>query len=644
MGAEAVRPAGVPIGRFRLQQAVPSLPALVAFAPVVGLAAAQGGYFPTSWGWASVPLLWAVAIALIIRSEVRLNTYERVFVAALAAFAGWIALSAVWSPALGQSVLETERVLVYLAAVSAALVLSRARLARQLLGGLLAAISLISVFSLLTRLAPDRIGVYEPEAVYRLSQPIGYWNGLELFAAIGALVAFGFAARARTTPARAVCAGLLVLLLPTIYFTFGRAGWIALGAGVVAAVVVDCRRLQLLAALLVVGPIPAVAVFMATRETGLTHEGTPLEQAARDGHRFALLLAVLVLANATLASGFAYAERRIEVGVWGRRLFAVVLGLVLVATASVAFSRYGDPVTLAKKGYTTFKALPPPRRESDLNQRLLNFSGNGRAALWGLAWEDAERHPVLGAGAGTYERYFLAHQPADISLVRDAHSLYVETLTELGPVGLTLLIALLLTPLAALLRARRHPLAPAAAGGYVAYLVHTGVDWDWELPAVTLAGLLCGVSILLFGRRWRAPRRLSLPTRVVTASLAVAAAAFATMALVGNSALSRSVAARERGEPASAAANARRARTLLPWSPKPWAALGRAQAAAGLLSHARQSFRRAISMDRGDWQLWYELAGVSTGPARRRALQHAVALFPRSGLLASGRASRNRRP
>ena len=31
-------------------------------------------------------------------------------------------------------------------------------------------------------------------------------------------------------------------------------------------------------------------------------------------------------------------------------------------------------------------------------------------------------------------------------------------------------------------------------------LVHAGIDWDWEMPAVTLAGLLCGVSILVVAR------------------------------------------------------------------------------------------------------------------------------------------------
>jgi len=290
-------------------------------------------------------------------------------------------------------------------------------------------------------------------------------------------------------------------------------------------------------------------------------------------------------------------------------------------------------VTLADRGYTAFKAPPPQRSGDDLNQRLLSFSGNGRADLWGLAWDDAKRHSVLGAGAGTYERYFLAHQPSDVGRVRDAHGLYIETLAELGPLGLGLLIVVLLTPLATLRRARRHPLVPLAAGAYIAYLVHAGVDWDWELPAVTLAALLCGASILLFGRRWTPPQTLSLPTRVVGTAAAAAAAVFAAIALLGNSALSRSETAREQGKPARAAADARRARSLMPWSPRPWEALGRAQVAAGLLPQARGSFRKAISMDRGDWRLWYDLAGASTGSVEHRALQHAVNLFPQSGLL-----------
>jgi len=628
--AEAAR-SSAPVGRRDLTGVPPILPTLVALLPVAGLAAAQGGYFPTSWGWASVPLLSVSAIILVTRANVRMSRYERAYVLGLAAFACWIALSTIWSPAFAQSVLEIERALVYVGGISAALLLTRVRLARNLLGGVLGAIVLVTSFSLLTRLAPDRVGVYDRDVVYRLAQPIGYWNGLGLFAVIGALLALGYATRARTLLVCAASAGSLVVLLPTLYFTFGRAAWIALGLGLVAAVAIDPRRLGLIASLLVVGPLPGVAVLLSSREPALTHAGASLARATHDGHRLAVLLALLFVANACLGAGFAFAAERIEVAEWVQRAFAVATAVAVVTGAIVVFSSYGNPISIAKRGYTSFQSAPPPN-ESNLNRRLLNFSGNGRVDLWRLAWRDARRHPLVGAGAGTYERFFLAHQPPTVGRVRDAHSLYIETLAELGPIGLAILILTLVTPLLVLRRARRHPLAPVAAGAYIAYLAHTGVDWDWELTAVTLAGLLCGASLLVFARRWADPSPLHPKTRYVAAAAAVAAALLATVTLLGNSALSRSETARERGQPAKAVDEARRARWLLPWSPAPLEALGRAQTTAGLLSAARRSFRDALAKDDGDWQIWYELAGASTGRTRRQALRRAVVLFPRSGL------------
>ena len=409
-------------------------------------------------------------------------------------------LSATWSVASAASILESQRGLLYVAGVAAALLVSRSRDVPRLLGGLLAAICAIAAFSLATRLLPDRVGVFDATSVYRLAQPIGYWNGLAIFMGMGALVALAFASRARWVVVRAVCAGALVLLLLTFYFTFGRGAWIALAAGVFTAVAVDPRRLQLLASLLVLSPVPAVAVWVASREPGLTHAGAAYGRAVHDGHRLALVLLLLAAANAVLAVAFALVERRFEPAAWARQAFAVAIALVVVAGLAGVLVRYGGPTTLAHKGYRAFKA-PPPHVQSNLNKRLLSFSGNGRADLWRVAWDDARNHAVLGAGSGTYERYFLAHQPSAVSRVRDAHGLYIETLAELGPLGLILLLGALVVPLTVLGQARKHPLVPGAAGAYAAYLVHTGVDWDWELPAVTLAGLLCGAAILVAARR-----------------------------------------------------------------------------------------------------------------------------------------------
>jgi peptidoglycan/LPS O-acetylase OafA/YrhL len=42
----------------------------------------------------------------------------------------------------------------------------------------------------------------------------------------------------------------------------------------------------------------------------------------------------------------------------------------------------------------------------------------------------------------------------------------------------------------------RTPYVAAALGGYVAFLIHAGLDWDWELPAIVVAALACGAAAL----------------------------------------------------------------------------------------------------------------------------------------------------
>jgi O-antigen ligase len=149
---------------------------------------------------------------------------------------------------------------------------------------------------------------------------------------------------------------------------------------------------------------------------------------------------------------------------------------------------------------------------------------DNRADYWRVAWEDARAHPLRGDGAGTFADYWLAHGPGD-SFTRTAHSLYLQSLAELGPLGLLLVVVALGLPLVRL-RGTRGP--PAAAGAaYVAYVLHTGIDWDWEMPATTVAGLLCGAALLVSTRDGRGrpigvPARLALAVLVVASGLAAA--------------------------------------------------------------------------------------------------------------------------
>jgi len=605
-------------------------PALFALIPLVALGGAQGGYFPSAWGWATIGLLWVSGVALALRSSITLSGAERGFALIWGALTAWIALSILWSRAAPQTVLEVERMLVYLAAAWGVLAIGRTRSVRYLLGGVLGGISLIALFSLGTRLFPNQIQVYDPGAVYRLAQPLGYWNALAIFTAMGMILAVGFAARGRSLFVRAASAAALPVLLPTFYFTFGRSGWIALAAGLLLAVIVDPRRLQLLLTMLVVSPAAVVSIWLANDSPGLTQSGASAARAAHDGHRLALWLLVIALLVAAAVTLLGYAERRVDVPPLPRRIFAVALVIVAAGGLISVFARYGSPDALARKGYSAFKASPP--HVVRLNQRLLSFSGNGRYELWRLAWEDARGHPWLGSGAGSYERYFLRHQPADVSRVRDAHGVYVETLAELGPLGLILLLFGLGIPLAAGIRARGHPLVPAACGAYSAYLVHAIADWDWEVPAVTVSAIMCGGALLLAGRRYARVRPLTTPFRAAALVVVVALAGLGAVGLAGNSALSASKSALRDGEPGRASSEATRAKRWMPWSPQPWSALGEAQLAAGQVRQARTSFRKAASMDPGDWELWYDVARASSGRERTHAVRRAVALYPRSGL------------
>jgi tetratricopeptide (TPR) repeat protein len=222
--------------------------------------------------------------------------------------------------------------------------------------------------------------------------------------------------------------------------------------------------------------------------------------------------------------------------------------------------------------------------------------------------------------------------------VRDAHSLYLETLAELGPLGLVLLLVVVGVPLVAAVRARANPLVPAAAGAFAAWAIHAAVDWDWELAAVTSAALLCGMACLIAARRENAEaRRLSGRARGVALAAPVLLAGVAFVGLVGNLAASESANAARDGNWNAAASQARRAIDWAPWSAQPWRLLGEAQLGAGNVPAAERSFRKAIAKDPGDWNLYFDLGRATTGRVQLAALAAAAQLNPRSPEIAQFR-------
>jgi tetratricopeptide (TPR) repeat protein len=606
-------------------RAAPFALAAAAGAAVVGVASASGGFFPTSWGWAALAFSWAAALALLLRPDSDVGWLDLGFFGLLALFVGWIWLSASWSQGAANSFLEGERGLVALTGVGAALVAVTRRTVPHLLGAVAAAITLVAAYGLATRLFPSAVGRFDPIAGYRLQEPLGYWNALGIFSAVGALLCFAFAARGRSLAARALGGGALAFLLPTIYFTFSRGSWLALAIGAGLAFLVDPRRLQLAASLLALAPVLALEVLVGSRQDALTHQASALAAAEHDGKRYALVVIAVALITAAVAIAFARLERAIDVPRAARLAFAGAIAVLVLVAVVAAFARYGAPQTMARNAWDSFKAPPTPTQQN-LNERLFSFSGNGRVDLWKAAWHDHEANPTLGSGAGTFYEWWYEHRPYDFQVL-DAHSLYAETIGELGPIGLALLALALLVPVAAAIAARRQRLVPIALGAYVAYVVHAGVDWDWEMTGLTLAAMLVAAGLVASARP-REPRPLGVVRRTPLVAAAVAMAALAFVVLVGNLKLARAHDAAADKDWAKSARDARSASDWAPWSSAALRALGTAQRKLGENRAAVATLREAVRKDPSNSDGWYDLYLAASGAEANRAFVNAVRLNP----------------
>ena len=592
---------------------------------VAGLGLSHGGYFATAWGPLTIAFLAVSAVALVVRPRPALGLRELALPALVAAYAGWALFSAGWGTP-SEAVPEFQRGLAYAAGTVAFALVVRQPRVPGLLVGVWAGICVVCLDALAGRLLPERFGELDAISVYRLSEPVGYWNALGVLAAFGLLLSLSLAARSESLVVRLVAAGSTVPLALTLYFTFSRGAWLALFAGLVVTLVLDPRRLQLVVTVLAVAPWPALAVWIASRSGPLTEPGHTLAQASVDGHALAATAAGLALfaaGVAALVAGFApgvsVSRRAVTFG-------NVALAGALVATLALTVVALGGPRAIAR----SFSAPPTGTTAGNLNDRLFDLSGNGRVDGWRVALDVTEEHPLVGSGGGSYRRYWLAERPY-AGVIRDAHSLYVETLAEYGPLGLALVVAIVGMPLAFAVGLRRRPLVPAAAGVVAVYAVHAGFDWDWEFPVLTLVALAAATAIVASGDA-RPPgtferRRIGLLAAVVT--LVPVAAGLG----LGASAQAASADAAAARDYAQAARDAHRAERLAPWSVEPLLLLGRAEVGSGNRRAAAETFRRATRHAPVNWRTWYELAAVTRGQERAAALRRARALNPRERLL-----------
>jgi hypothetical protein len=456
--------------------------------PALGLS--QGGFSPDAWVWTGALAAWAAALGVVLGDDAGALRQAWAWLGAVGGLLAWTILSATWSAHAAQSVLDARRTLCYAAVVLALVVLARPGGGRAIVLATHLAITFVVVYALVRYLlGPHNAHEFEG---YLLDEPLGYANAVGIVAVLGTLLALGIASRAATAPGRAAAGATVPPLLLALQLSGSHASWLALAAGGAAAVLLEQAPLRLARVAGAVA-LPAVALVLLGRESELAALPTP----RLDGWVVALVALVCAVAAAALAyryGGGEAAARRIPARVL---VAATVAGLGLALAAVIVYGAATEP----------------------------------RASYYRVAWHDEyASHPVLGTGAGTFALYWAqSGHVASRGGALDVHSLYLETLAELGPVGLVLLLAALLLPLRAALAGRSSAYVPAAASAYVAFLVHAGLDWDWEMPVVVVAALSCAgavVSSTLTGRSRVGPvaRAAVLGTALVLGALAIAGA------------------------------------------------------------------------------------------------------------------------
>jgi hypothetical protein len=455
------------------------------------LAFFSGGYFdgPRFVGTLTA---WVLVLVVAVAGPRPLpdSTAGRLGLAGLALIAAWTGISISWAPLSEPATDSLVRLLLYLGALVAAVGLLRDRLALRSVEPALALGTLVVIgYGLAGRLLPELIALNQSaRALGRLEQPITYWNAEGALAALGLVLCARLAGTAsRPAALRVVAAAACAPLGMGVYLSYSR-GAIAAGlVGLAVLLAAAPSRSQLRAAGIALAAGVGGAIAGGIFPSVASLEGSVGERQV-DG--VIVLVGLVALMG---ASGFAQvlacrAERRAPAEA-GR--LAIAARLPAVAAICVAVGLAGLVVAgLSERGDA-----------ADLSKRTgvsrLASADSRRYDYWRVGMEAIADNPVRGLGAGGFRTEWVRERPVREAAL-EVHSLPLEMAIELGLPGLVGLAMLVVgVGLAGRRSLRRHPeLGPGACAALAVWGLHATIDWDWQLPAVSLPAIVLAGGLI----------------------------------------------------------------------------------------------------------------------------------------------------
>jgi hypothetical protein len=613
---------------------------------LIAVALADGGYAPGVVAGIGLICAWALCLALALRLIPRGEIPRPAAVGgvAMAGLASFSFVSLGWATDDGAAFADGVLAAVYALVFLLVVLLSRRSSAREWLLGLTLGLAGICLLALASRWFPglasdEELSTFLPGVIDRLAYPIGYWNGLGAALALLICLLGWNAVRAPSPAWRSLATGLLPLAMLGLFLTSSRGGVLAAIVGLAVLTAALEKRSLLLGSMALAAPGAALLVFVANGQADLL-DGLQTADADRQG--IVLLLVSLGTVAVTTAVRRTLDRPLSEVSVptvVGRVCAAAALAVVVAAIVVAGPGKRVDD----------FKASPDAAEASQsvVGSHLTSGSGSGRYQFWEAAIDAFQEKPVAGIGAGGYEAWWNQHGSIRFN-VQNAHSLFLETMAELGVVGLALLVAFfavaLLSGLARLRSDARGEVA-AALALVAAGMSSAAIDWSWEIPAVfgtvvVAAGLLTGPATL--SGQGSSAALLGPPARsvrLVAASTAAVALVACAIALLAQLQLDSSQDAARAGDLDGAARDARAAAKIEPWAAAPALQLALVSERAGDLKGALRAIDDATERDRENWQIWLVAARLNLKagdvPAAERALARSRQLNPRSAVFRS---------
>lgn len=629
---------------------------LLPFLLVLYLALKQGGYDGVIRGEVGIAVWWIVLVgaAVGVLPSVRIGRSGWTAIGVLAGFALWTGLGIGWSESAERSVGELGRVAMLLGVFVLALSTQGRGAAHRTLAAVASAAAVVGALAVLSRMEPNLLPVenivsFLPSTENRLSYPLGYWNGLAHLMALGLPLVVWLASAARLTVVRAVSAAAIPLMALAGYLTLSRGGMAAAAVAMIVLVAIYPSRMRLLPAI-GLGTIGSALLISAAAQRGDFQDGVISSVAVSQGSEM-LAMAVIVCGGVGLLhAAYSLADRhglgpRIpRPSPLGTGIAAGSIALVALCIALAA----GAPTEL-DNAWQQFKE---PNTAGSGVERLQSTSGSNRYQYWQSTLDANATSPMLGIGPGTYEFWWARDNPLEHStsfFVRDAHSLYLEALAEVGIVGFLLITGFIVFVIAyGAVRAFRRRTGPAAGlaaavAGAAAFATSAAVDWAWELTILPVCFLL--LAAVIFGRDTD-PDEADVPAaakpspglRGGLAAVAAVALVAIMIPLAGLSAVEESQAEARSDSLEQALVDAKTASSVQPYAATPHLQEALVLERGKQYAAAADAATQATEEEPTNWRPWIILSRIEAArgntEASIEAFRQARSLNPRSPLFA----------